>query len=55
MAERKDYLRSEYYWYFEDVLRVIRGYPHINFRYIVAPTDVLPNEFFPITSTKEAI
>jgi predicted acylesterase/phospholipase RssA len=47
---------SNYYFYYEDVLRVTRGYPNVKFRHIVAPTVPVPdNGYVPIFSTKENI
>ena len=37
-SQRKTDIRDYYFWYYEDVIRVIRGYPHIKFRYIVTPS-----------------
>jgi predicted acylesterase/phospholipase RssA len=51
--ERKSAFRDYYFWYYEDVIRVIRGYPHIKFRYLVTPSQTLPSEYFPIFATNE--
>ena len=38
------------------MVRVTRGYPHINFRYTVAPTTDVPSAgIIPIKATKEMI
>ena len=46
---------KDYYYYYEDLLRVIAGYPNIEFRFIVTPTQDLPSRFFPIYATVEEI
>ena len=47
---------TRYYEYYEDMVRVTRGYPHINFRYTVAPTTDVPSAgMIPIHATKDMI
>ena len=47
---------ENYYFYYEDVLRVRRGYPDINFRHVVAPSRPMWNAgFVPIFATEEGI
>ena len=47
---------TQYYEYYEDMVRVTRGFPHINFRYTVAPmTDVPSAGLVPIRATQEMI
>lgn len=53
--ERKSDFRDYYFWYYEDVIRVMRGYPHITFRYLVSPSQTLPSEYFPIYSNSDII
>ena len=36
-ATRKKEMK-DYYYYFEDVARVIRGYPNIGFRHLITPS-----------------
>jgi hypothetical protein len=54
MYERRQAYKN-YYYYYEDIMRVIRGYPDINFRFIVTPSTDLPSRFFPIYASKEEI
>ena len=35
--------------------RVIRGYPHIKFRYLITPSETLPAQYIPIFATPEEI
>lgn len=46
--QRKSDFKDYYFWYYEDVIRVMRGYPHVKFRYVVTPSQTLPSEYFPI-------
>ena len=52
-SQRKEYLKDFYYNYYDDVVRVMKGFPHINFRYIVTPTIVINSDYMPIKSTPE--
>ena len=45
---RKYEFFNYYYWYYSDLMRVQRGYPNVNFRYIVFPKEALPASFFDI-------
>lgn len=54
LFERRELYRT-YYYYFEDILRVIMGYPNVEFRFIIIPTTDLPSMFFPIFATREQI
>lgn len=40
--KRRDAFR-DYYYYYEDIKRVIVGYPDIDFRFIVTPSTNLPS------------
>lgn len=46
---------KDYYYYYEDILRVIAGYPDIDFRFIITPSRDLPSRFFPIYASLEEI
>ena len=47
---------TDYYAYYEDVVRMTRGYPNVNFRHIVAPSVQVPESgFIPINATKEML
>ena len=47
---------THYYEYYEDMVRVTRGFPHVNFRYTVAPTTDVPEAgLVPIKATQEMI
>ena len=54
MFQRKEDFNT-YYYYYEDILRVIRGYPDVQFRFVVTPSSDLPSSFFPIYATQEEI
>ena len=47
---------SNYYGWYEDVLRITRGYPNIHFRHVVAPTTQVPSSgIVPIFATTEQL
>lgn len=46
---------KEFYYYYEDIMRVIRGYPEVDFRFLITPTSNLPTKFFPIYATSDEI
>lgn len=48
LYNRKNYLKDYYFWYYEDLIRVMRGYPHVKFRYVVTPSQALRSEYIPI-------
>lgn len=50
---RKSDYKDYYFWYYEDIIRVMRGYPHVNFRYVVTPSQILPSEYFPIYANND--
>ena len=37
-----------FYYYFEDITRVIRGYPNVHFRHMVTPSVALGGGYIPI-------
>ena len=37
-----------FYYYFEDITRVIRGYPNVHFRHMVTPSVALCGGYIPI-------
>ena len=39
---------KEFYYYFEDLIRVIRGYPDIQFRHLITPDEDLGGAFIPV-------
>lgn len=52
---RKSHI-SNYYSLYEDMTRVTRGYPHVNFRYTIAPSVELPTAgILPIYGSQEGI
>ena len=36
LYNRKNYF-SDFYYYFEDITRVVRGYPNVHFRHMISP------------------
>lgn len=52
-VKRKEYFQDIYYWYFDDYLRIMEGFPHINFRYIVSPTKPIETDYMAISNTYE--
>ena len=34
---RKETLEYYYYWYLEDILRIVKGFPAVNFRHLILP------------------
>jgi hypothetical protein len=47
---------DNYYFYYEDVLRVRRGFPDVNFRHVVAPSRPMWDAgLVPIFATEEGI
>lgn len=55
MAERRNFLKFFNRWFYNDVARVVRDYPKVNFRYIVSPSEELPSSLVPIFATKEEL
>ena len=37
---------KDFYYYFEDILRVVRGYPNVQFRHLISPLEDLDSGFF---------
>jgi hypothetical protein len=37
-----------YLWYLEDILRIVKGFPNVNFRHLMMPTDDLGGGYVPI-------
>lgn len=33
---------GNYYAYYEDIVRMTRGYPHVKFRYVISPSETTP-------------
>ena len=38
----------DFYYYYEDITRVVRGYPHVNFRHLISPRKDLGGGYIPI-------
>lgn len=38
----------DFYYYFEDLIRVVRGYPKVNFRHLISPLQDLSDAYIPI-------
>ena len=54
------YMRKEnfrdFYYYYEDITRVVRGYPNVHFRHLIAPLDKLESEsYIPIFDGVETV
>ena len=45
---RKKLLEYYYYWYLEDILRIVKGFPNVNFRHLVLPDQDLGGGYIPI-------
>ena len=45
-ARRTEY--SDFYYYYEDITRVVRGYPKVYFRHLMSPKVVLGGGYIPI-------
>jgi len=45
----------DFYYYYEDITRVIRGYPKVEFRHLIVPTTELGGGFIPIFDDIEQI
>jgi len=46
---------NDFYYYFEDITRVIRGYPKVHFRHLIVPQKELGGGFLPIFDGIEKI
>lgn len=44
---RKEHLR-DFYYYYEDITRVVQGYPDVQFRHLLTPQVPLEGGFLPI-------
>jgi hypothetical protein len=55
MGYRRQEFFNYYFWYYEDLLRVMRGFPDVQFRFIVSPSVTLPSDYFAISATREMI
>ena len=47
LYERKEYLKN-FYYYYEDVTRVVRGYPKVKFRHLISPRQEVGGGYIPI-------
>jgi hypothetical protein len=45
---RKEQLEYYYYWYLEDILRIVKGFPDVDFRHLVLPEESLGGGYVPI-------
>ena len=39
---------TDFYYYYEDITRVVRGFPHVQFRHLITPRAPLGGGFIPI-------
>ena len=46
---------KDFYYYFEDLIRVVRGYPDVNFRHLISPLQDLGGGALPIFDGLDAI
>jgi hypothetical protein len=37
-----------YLWYLEDILRIVKGFPNVNFRHLIMPEEALKSSEIPI-------
>lgn len=54
LYERKENFVN-FYYYYEDITRVVRGYPDVHFRHLIAPTMQLPGTWLPILEGREEV
>lgn len=47
LYKRREDLR-DFYYYYEDITRVVRGYPKVHFRHLIAPSEDLGGGMVPI-------
>jgi len=47
LYERKEFYRM-FYYYYEDITRVVRGYPNVHFRHLITPITDLGGGYVPI-------
>jgi len=47
LYQRKESLRM-FYYYYEDITRVVRGYPNVHFRHLMSPMENLHGTYVPI-------
>ena len=45
---RKELFEFYYYWYLEDILRIVKGFPKVNFRHLIMPTEALGGSTIPV-------
>ena len=45
---RKELFEFYYYWYLEDILRIVKGFPKVNFRHLIMPTENLGGSTIPV-------
>ena len=45
---RKSVFEYYYLWYLEDILRIVKGFPEVNFRHLVLPDEKLVSSYIPI-------
>lgn len=51
---RKEFLKY-YYSYYEDVTRVVRAFPEVQFRHLISPRQNIETDFIPMFDTREQI
>lgn len=47
LYSRKEFFR-EFYYYYEDITRVVRGYPKVQFRHLITPKQDLGGGYIPL-------
>ena len=47
LYKRKEYFR-EFYYYYEDITRVVRGYPRVHFRHLITPKQDVGGGYVPL-------
>lgn len=48
LYSRKVNFEFYYYWYLEDILRIVQGFPNVNFRHLILPEEDLGGGYIPI-------
>jgi predicted acylesterase/phospholipase RssA len=50
---RKNMFEYYYLWYLEDILRIVKGFPNVNFRHLIMPEEELTSTDIPIFDSIE--
>ena len=50
-STRKVDIADLYFWDYSDFVRIARGFPHVNIRYVITPTVTISTSFINISAT----